>query len=168
MPEWRDQPVAIISWNEDTRPYALKLTDWTQDVTVVTDGRQPALDDASREELAARGIVVLTATVTSFEGENGRLTGLRLADGKVLPARAAFFNLGETHDNGLALELDVQLDDAECVVSDGHGRTSVEGVWAAGDITGHDQFASVAAAQAVVAGVDIYKTLSEGDEPPDE
>ena len=166
--EWRDQPIAIISWNEDTRPYAAKFTDWTKDVTVVTDGRQPALDDAARQELADLGIAVLTATIERFEGEDGRLCGLRLADGSVLPASAAFFNLGEAYDNELAHDLGLELTPEACVVADVHGRTGVDGVWAAGDITGHDQFASVAAAQGVVAAVDIYKTLSEVDERPDE
>jgi thioredoxin reductase len=166
--EWHDQPIAVISWNEDTRPYALKFTDWTKDVTVVTDGRRPALDEAGREELAAHGITVLTATVTRFEGEDGRLSGLRLADGSLLPANAAFFNLGEEHGNELAHDLGLELSDEASIVADGHGRTVVDGVWAAGDITGKDQFASVAAAQGVVAAVDIYRALSEVDEQPEE
>ncbi len=165
--EWRDQPVAVISWNEDTRPYALKFTDWTKDVTVVTDGRRPELDDAARAELAAHGIAVVTATVASFEGEDGRLSGLRLADGSFLPAQAAFFNLGEAHANELAHGLGLETPNA-CIAVGEHGRTALEGVWAAGDITGHDQFLSVAAAQGVVAAVDIYRALSEVDEQPEE
>jgi thioredoxin reductase len=166
--EWRDQPIAVISWNEDTRPYALKFTDWTRDVTVVTDGRRPALEPDEQRELAEHGIALVTATIDRFEGDDGQLTGLRLADGSLLPARAAFFNLGESHANELAHGLGVEIGDDASIVTEEHGRTSVDGVWAAGDITGRDQFASVAAAQGVVAAVDIYRALSAVDEQPEE
>lgn len=166
--EWRDRPIAVISWNEDTRPYALKFTDWTHDVTLVTDGHQPELDDAARADLAAHGIRLRAGSVERFEGEDGRLSGLRMADGSLVPAAAAFFNLGEEIDGALARELGVELTASSCIVVDAHGRTDVRGVWAAGDITGRDQFVSVAAAQGVATAVDIYRALSDVDEQPEE
>jgi len=166
--EWRDAPIAVISWNADTRPYALKFTDWTRDVTLVTDGHQPALDDAERADLAAHGIRVCTGTVERFEGDDGRLTGLRMTDGSLLPAAAAFFDLGQEIDSTLARSLGVPLDEASCIAADDHGRTGVRGVWAAGDITGRDQFVALAAAQGVVAAVDIHRALSDVDEQPED
>jgi thioredoxin reductase len=158
--EVRDRPIAIVSWSEATLPFALKLTQWTTDVTVVTDGRSPELTPAERAELADHGIAVLTQTVRRFEGRDGHLTALRFADGSALPVEAAFFNIASEFQNDLARQLGCALTDAACVRVDDHMRTSVDGVWAVGDVTGEEQLVAIAAAQGVKAGVDIYRSLS--------
>jgi thioredoxin reductase len=158
--EVRDRPIAIVSWSEATLPFALKLTRWTTDITVVTDGRSPDLTPTERAELADHGIAVLTQTVRRFEGRDGQLAALRFADGSALPVEAAFFNIASDFQNDLARQLGCALTDAACVHVDDHMRTSVDRVWAVGDLTGEEQLVAIAAAQGVKAGVDIYRSLS--------
>lgn len=157
--EWRDQPVAIISWSEATLPFALKITQWTPRLTVVTDGRSPELGTNEGAELRAHGIPVLTKTVRRFEGSAGQLEALRFEDGSRLEVRAAFFNIHTEFQNGLAQQLGCRLRPEGCVDSDDHQRTSVEGVWVAGDVSGEEQLVAVATAQGVRAAIDIYRSL---------
>lgn len=166
--EWRDQPVAVITWTEATRDFALKLTDWSPRVTVVTDGRKPEIGRDDLAELRERGISVMTGTIASFEGHDRQLEALRFADGSSLEARAAFFSIGEDFRNELADQLGCELSEEGAIESEDHGRTSVDGVWAAGDVAGKDQFVVVAAAQGMRAAVDIYRSLSEFDEQPED
>jgi thioredoxin reductase len=157
--EVRDQPIAIIDWHEHALPFALTLTQWTRQITVVTDGRSPELTLAERDALAAHGIPILTQTVHRFEGENGQLTRLRFADGAYLPVCSALFNVRHDVNSALAEQLGCALTDDGYVVVDSHLRTSVEHVWAAGDIAGEEQILAVASAHGVKAGVDIYRSL---------
>ena len=157
--EVRDQPVAIVSWNAGALPFALKLTLWTPHVTVVTDGHSPELTADEREQLAAHDIAVLTQTVRCFEGQDGQLTALRFADDSALTVRAAFFNIAHEFQTALARQLGCTLTEGECIHTDEHMRTSVEGVWAAGDVTGKEQLVAVAAAQGVTAAIDVYRSL---------
>lgn len=157
--EWRDQPVAIVSWGKATLPFALKLTQWTPHITVVTDGHSPDIDAEARQTLAEHNIRIITATVKSFEGDDGLLRCLRFVDGSTLDARAAFFNIAETYSNDLAKQLGCRLKDGQSIETDEHQRTSVEGVWAAGDVAGEEQLVAVATSQGVKAAVDIYRTF---------
>lgn len=158
--EWRDQPIAVISWSEGARDFVSKVSHWSRDVTLLVDGRSPELSGEDRAWLEDRGIALRTATITRFEGQDGRLDGLRLEDGTVLPAAAAFFSLGEEHQTGLAQQLGVRLDDSGAIEVDEEQHTSVEGVWAAGDVAGDSQFVAVAAAHGVKAALDIHRTLA--------
>ena len=157
--EVRDRPIAIVAWNEATPTFALKLTQWTRHVTVVTDGRDPAISDADRDRLAELGIQILTQTVRRFEGTDGQLEGLRFVDGSRLPVSAAFFNIAHHFQTGIAEQLGCELNPAGCIAVDDHLQTSVEHVWAAGDVAGEEQLVAVAAAHGVKAAIDIYRSL---------
>ncbi len=158
--EWRDQPIAVISWNDAARDFVSKVSHWSRDVTLVSDGRRPELSAEDRAWLRSKGIALRTATIQSFEGADGRLDGLRLVDGDLLPAAAAFFSIGEEHQTGLAKQLDCRLDDSGAIDVDDEQHTSVEGVWAAGDVAGDSQFVAIAAAHGVKAALDIHRTLA--------
>jgi 3-phenylpropionate/trans-cinnamate dioxygenase ferredoxin reductase subunit len=134
----RDQPIAVVDWHAHALPFALTLTQWTRQITVVTDGRSPELTVAERDALAAHGIPILTQTVRHFEGTDGQLTGLRFMDGSRLPVCSALFNIRHEVNSELPAQLGCALTDDDYVVVDEHLRTSVEHVWAAGDMCEYD------------------------------
>jgi thioredoxin reductase len=159
--EVRDQPVAIVAWNRATLPFAREVRRWTNDLTIVTDGRSPALTTEQHAALAKDGIAELTQTVERFEGQDGQVEALRFASGSRLPVRAVFFNIGHRFQNDLARQIGCQLTDAACVQADEHLRTTVPGVWVAGDLAGEEQQVAIAVAHGLKAGIDIYRSLTE-------
>ena len=93
----------------------------------VTDEEQTAFD--------ARGIRVEHGEVRRLVVEGDRLTGVELADGRVVPRHAVFVRPGNApHPDGLLPGLGCELDAAGFAVVDATGRTSVDGVWAAGNV----------------------------------
>ena len=107
------------------------------------------LEAAFQEE----GIEVLTGTtVERFEGRAATLSDGRTVEvERVLLASGRVPNVEE-----LGLEqIGVRMHQGGVEVDD-HLRTSVEGIWAAGDVTGHHQFTPVAQYQARIAVEDMF------------
>lgn len=77
--------------------------------------------------------VLLSASVASFRGESGRVTGVSLADGSELPADLALVAVGILPRTELAEQLGLDCDHG--IVVDAHARTSNTSVVAAGDCT---------------------------------
>jgi thioredoxin reductase len=157
--EVRDQPIAVVSWSPATREFVLKLMQWTSRITVVTDGRSARIRSEDRADLASRGVQIVEQTVRRFEGDRGRLSGLRFADGRLLPASAAFFSIATEFRTELARALGCELTEGRCIRVNASMETSVPGVWAAGDVTGEEQLVAIAAAQGIKAGIAMHRSL---------
>ena len=166
--EVQDRPIALVAWSPSMLPFTLTLTQWTRDITIVTDGRDAPLEDDDLERLRGIGARVITKDVRHFEGEAGQLRALRFDDGTALPVSAAFFSIEHQFQTVLAEQLGCRLRPGGCVEVDQHLRTSVDGVWAVGDLVGEEQLVAVASAHGVKAGVAIHRTLvlPTGDLPP--
>lgn len=81
-----------------------------------------------------RGIDVrLSSGVTGFHGEQGRVTGVELSDGTLLPADLVLVGIGVLPRTELAEQLGLVCDQG--IVVDAHARTSDPSVVAAGDCT---------------------------------
>ena len=113
----------------------LMLRSWSDDVLVV--GRLSVVD---RAELTAAGVRTRESAVVGLEAdpaERGRLHRIRFADGSSEACDALFVDTTlERHDD-LAEQLGcAPRDEAPALVAaDPDGRTSVPGVYAAGDVT---------------------------------
>jgi 3-phenylpropionate/trans-cinnamate dioxygenase ferredoxin reductase subunit len=83
----------------------------------------------------AAGVIVRCGVgVAGFEGDDGRVTGVRLLDGALLPADVVVVGLGVVPE--LAWLSGSGIEVADGVACDGHGRTSAPDVYAVGDVAG--------------------------------
>ncbi|KRE28599.1 pyridine nucleotide-disulfide oxidoreductase [Mycobacterium sp. Soil538] len=165
--EVRDQPLAVLAAGERGVHMASLLSGWSKDVVLLTDG--PAgLADVDRKRLAAAGIPVDERGVAGVSGADGELEAVAFADGTSL-ARRGLLVAGTLHQRtGLARALGVAFAapgpvSAEAISVDALWRTSVPGVYAAGDVCA--QMPQVAAAIAAGSGaaVSIVGSLMEED-----
>ena len=157
--EARDRHVVALGWDPHLVGFAATIKNWAASVTVVTNGIAFKGDEGCRTELAGQDIDLLERDVVRFLGSRGDLTGVELDGGEVLPASMVLFSLAHEPRVGLATSLGCELDDDGYVAVNSKGRTSVEGVYAAGDVTPGLQLTSVAAASGVVAGVACAHSL---------
>jgi 3-phenylpropionate/trans-cinnamate dioxygenase ferredoxin reductase subunit len=82
----------------------------------------------------SRGVAFeVGADVTALEGEAGRITGVRLADGRVIACDAALVGVGAPPNDAIAREAGLTTDGG--VVVDIHARTSDPDIYAIGDVT---------------------------------
>jgi len=82
----------------------------------------------------ARGVTFeLGAQAVAFEGEDGKLTGVKLADGRIMPCDEALVGVGALPNEELAK--DAGLDCSGGIVVDMQARTSDPAIFAIGDVT---------------------------------
>jgi 3-phenylpropionate/trans-cinnamate dioxygenase ferredoxin reductase component len=73
-----------------------------------------------------------SVTIEGIEGADGAASGVRLADGSVVPADAVVVGIGATPNTGLAEAAGLAVDNG--VTADGVGRTSDPDIFVAGDL----------------------------------
>ena len=127
--EVRNRPLAFHGDGQAAVRSALVLAGWSNDVVLCTDGAP----DPSGGLLAAEGVRVRTEPITRLAGSDGRLEQIEFAHGPAERREALFVNTRRDQPNGLAAMLGCELTEAGTIVTDADGRTSVAGVYAAGD-----------------------------------
>jgi 3-phenylpropionate/trans-cinnamate dioxygenase ferredoxin reductase component len=94
----------------------------------------PALSDFIQRRHEADGVrIMLDAAVEAFEGNDGQVASVRLADGREIPCNAVLVGIGAAPN--VALARAAGLDCADGVVVDAATCTSDAGIQAIGDCT---------------------------------
>jgi thioredoxin reductase len=156
--EVRDRPLA--AYGTGAVGLALLLTSLSDDIVLLTDGNSD-LESDEAERLASAGVVVRDDRVARLEAEGGKLARIAFADGST-EDRAGLFFVPSFTQSPLPAQLDCELDDSGAVVIDEDGRTSVPGVFAAGDATTDKKAAVLAAAAGSRAAYAINAGLARG------
>jgi len=157
--EVTDRRVGVIGTGDHGMREALFLRGYTRDVTLIAPDAEHRLDAACAERLEAAGIARVDGPCGGWAIEGDRLAfdtaRGRMAFDSVYPA------LGSRIRSHLAVAAGARASDEGCLEVDDHQRTSVPGLFAAGDVVkGLDQI-SHAMGEAGVAATTIRNTLAE-------
>ena len=129
--EVRDQPLAVLGGNPDAVQHVQLIRQWSADVLLFP--HTDTLTADQREQLAARAIGVVDGPVRRLVVEDDRLSGVMLEDGRAVPRTAVFVRPRLVPNDDLLAALGCATDDRGWVVADPTGRTTVPGVWVAGN-----------------------------------
>lgn len=164
--EVRDKAIGVLASGPRSFHQALLFRQLSDDVVYFTHDRQ--LDEEEAAKLSARDVRTIDGDVGALEIEGGRLTGVRFRAGNVVPrdvlvvatrlvVRAPWLTeLGlrpAEHPSGLG----------EHIAVEPTGRTTVAGVWAAGNVTDPSAQVGGSAAAGATAGAQINADLVEED-----
>jgi thioredoxin reductase len=139
----------------------VNLLTWTNKITLINEDRA-GLSKDDRAKLNSFDIPVRDQNIKALEGDiNSRqLQRILFSDGDAFECDALFFNLGTEPASNLHEVLGCKLDETCGLVwVDQTHQTSVEGVYAAGDITPNSQLAVVAAGEGAMAAIHIHDSL---------
>ena len=164
--EAQHRSVVVLGWGAQVVAFAVGLLDWADEITIVTEGRPLEGDERHRAVLARHGIDLVEDDAVEFIGARGALEGVRLAGGAVLDVDLAFFSIAHKPRLDLAHRLGCDTDESDSLRVDRDGRTSVEGCYAAGDITPGFQLVPVAVGKGAAAGVACAISLQGEDGSP--
>lgn len=170
--ECTGKQVAVLGADPSRVRLALQLSLFAADVALCTDGRP--LDPPVRDRLEANGVTVRCEAVTRLEATGDRLEEIVFESGPPLARQAVFVVNVPRQRSDLAARLGCAAFPDGCVEVDEFARTSVPGVYAAGDMarraTVPVPMAAVVAAAAsgtVAAAVIDQDLLGEDFDLPD-
>ncbi|GAB3584111.1 NAD(P)/FAD-dependent oxidoreductase [Hymenobacter daeguensis] len=158
--EVRDQRLGVIGNGDTGFDFARLIHHWSRQFTLFTDGPS-TLSTAQQQALARHGIGIVETALARIAHEQGQLRAVQLADGATHPLDAVFARVPFQLPGTLAQQLGCVLTPMGHVQVDDFQRTSVGGVFAAGDNTTPMRAVSAAVAAGGKAGAFINKELIE-------
>lgn len=159
--EVRDQQLGVIGSTSDAVRYAQIVRQWTHDLVYFTPpGRLTA---AERHDLQARAIRVVERHVQGLVIDNDQLRGVRMDDGHIVSRDVVFVLPRLVPRDGLLTALGCAVRDDGWVSVDATGRTSVPGVWAAGNVVDPRAQVITAAGAGSAAAIAINADLVDDD-----
>jgi thioredoxin reductase len=160
--EVRDQPLGVLGTSAGSVEHAQLIREWTDDLVFFTHTHD--LNASEREQLGARAIRIVDGEVRGIVVEGDRLTGVMLGDGRTVD-RAALFIRPEIRPrlDHLLEHLECETDELGFVRVDHVGRTSMPGVWAAGNVANPRAQVITAAGEGSAAAISINADLVAED-----
>jgi len=175
LPMFRDQALVVIGGGDSAVEEAIYLTKKAKKVTVLVRRDQLRASKANAKRLSSHPKVEVmydtsATTILGEEKKNGLMTHLRIRNNvtgkeKTIEARGLFYAVGHDPATQLfkgQLEMD---EDGYLITTPGRSLTSVEGVFAAGDVQDKRyRQAITSAGSGCIAALEAEKWLADQDE----
>ena len=165
--EVRDQAIGVLATRPAAAHMALLFRQLSPDVVLFAH-TAPPLTTEEREQLAARDIRIVQGEVVALDIVQDRLSGVRLADGTVVPRQAVVVTPRFVARSDVLASLGLHptphpMGFGEHIVADATGKTSAAGVWVAGNVGDLSAGVMVAAGSGVAAAAAINADLVAED-----
>lgn len=145
---YRQKPVAVLGSGEYALHEAEVLLASASSVTLLTNGAEPAADFPEE-------VQIVRSRIEKIEGTD-HVEAVLLEDGSRITAEGIFIAYGTAGGSDLAKKIGAQTD-GNHVVTDEKMRTTVPGLYAAGDCNGGMLQIAKAVYEGAVAGTEIVK-----------
>jgi thioredoxin reductase len=158
--EFSGQRLGVLHASPKSSHQAMLVSEWGPTTLYLNGG--PAPDDESLAALKKRRVAIEPATVVALHGDGSRLSSIELHDGRLSATDALYIGPRTRLNSEIAQQLGCELDDAQLgsiIRTDAEKMTTVPGVYAAGDITRGAHTVTFAAADGVMAGLAVHRSL---------
>ncbi|MBT2282730.1 NAD(P)/FAD-dependent oxidoreductase [Paenibacillus polymyxa] len=164
--ELRDQSLVIIVSGDKALHMAKVISGWTERYTICTNGSD-SLTDEQREELKQHNVNVFDEPIQSINSEEGMVKQVVLNDGTAIPCTGVFFQPKLFTGSELPKAIGCEITESGTVIVDASGKTSVAGVFSAGDAASEMYQAITAASLGALSAVSMNNELNfeKWDEP---
>ena len=168
--EVRDQAVGVLGTNPMALHQVMLFRQLTDDV-VYFQHTAPDPTDEQVEQLAALGVEWVVGEVDAVLTSDDALSGVRMADGRIVPRQALVVATGLEARQDLLADLGLATTDLELggvvaghyLPADPSGLTATPGVWAAGNVAAPMAQVISSAAAGSAAGAAVHMDLMGED-----
>lgn len=152
--ELREEPLVVISRGNALMHLAPLLSGWTKRFTVCTNGPDE-LSEAERNDLRDHHIPLFDTPIRAILSYEGIVSHVLLEDGTEIPCTGIFFKSELVPGTDLPQSLGCRLSETGVIAVDEFGKSSVPGVYAAGDMSSrmHQSIAAAASGAAAAAAI---------------
>ena len=163
---FKGKKVVVVGGGNSAVIEAIYLKQIGCDVYVIHRRDELRAEKALEEEAKEKGIhFIWNSVVEEIIGkemvEGVKIKNVKTGEEKILEVSGVFVSIGEEPQNQLAKQLGLKLDENGYIVVDGMGRTNVERIFAAGDITGGVRQIITACAKGAKAALAAMKAIGK-------
>jgi thioredoxin reductase len=156
--EVRDEATGVLGNGERGFELARLISNWTKDLTLFTNGPS-TLTEEQEGKLRAHRIRIVETAVAELEHVRGQLQRIHFADGSAAAIHALYAMPAFEQHCTLPQQLGCVLTDEGYLQVDPQQRTTVPGIYAAGDSTMRLRTVANAVASGTTAGMMLNKDL---------
>lgn len=157
--ETQGQRVAVLGREVHGLREAAFVAGFGNHVTWLSMGSQHAVSERELARLRTLGVVIVDRDPRHIDCAPGHGVRVELDGGQQLDFDVLYPALGLTHASQLATELGARAQDDGQLEVDEHLQTTVQGLYAAGDVAAGLNQINVAAGQAAIAATAIHNSL---------
>ena len=158
--EFSGKKLGVLNLSPMSSHQAMLISEWGPTTFYLNGGKVP--DAATLAELEKRGVAIEEKPVAGIRGEGTSISEIELADGRLLQADALFIGPSNRLNSPLAEQLGCTLEDmplGKAIKTDEMKATSIQGIYAAGDISRGAHSVAWSVADGVSAGVSAHRSL---------
>ncbi len=156
--EVRHQNIGLLGNGEVGFELCRLLSHWTQKLTLFTNGKS-TLTDAQTEKVNSHSIEIVENEIVSFGHSKGHIQNLIFSDHSTKDVSAVFARVAFKQHCDIPLQMGCELTEQGLLKVDDFHKTSVHGIFAAGDNSILLRAVSVAVAAGTKAGAFLNKEL---------
>ncbi|THU39260.1 NAD(P)/FAD-dependent oxidoreductase [Niastella caeni] len=156
--EVRHEKTGVMANGDIGFEFAKLISNWTADLTLFTNGKS-TLTLVQTEKLHQHNIPVIETEITAFEHTNGQLNQVRFKDGSTIALKAVYSKIPFVQHCEIPMQLGCALTEQGYLSVDNMYKTTVPGVYAAGDNTVMMRAVSLAIGGGGFAGAALNKEL---------
>jgi len=163
---FKDRDVIVVGGGNSAAEHALHLHDIGVNVKIIHRRDELRAQDYLIKKLEDEGIPILWNTVlTEIEGDmfvkSVKIRNRKTGVDDVLNVNGIFIAVGEEPNSKIANKLGVEINNNKYIVTDKDYKTSIDGVFAAGDITGGVNQLVVSCGEGASAAVNAYDYVKQ-------
>lgn len=155
-PFYEDKKVGLLGSENYAAKEALELSDFAENITIFTDGKDESFNEDLRKRIEDRGISILKKKVKEVFGDE-EFEGLILEDGK-MELDGLFVAVGTSGSVSFARTLGIPVDGDRIVVNEDLS-TGLPRLYAAGDCTGGTRQVATAVGEGSKAALNLVEDL---------
>ncbi|MEX0313124.1 MAG: NAD(P)/FAD-dependent oxidoreductase [Allomuricauda sp.] len=156
--EVRGAKTGVLAHGEEAFEFAMFLTNWTQDLTLYTNGKAH-LSPEQIQQLKDLNIDVVEKEIQSVEHKEGYLKQLQFSDSSSSAITALYAHIPFEQHCDIPISLGVELDEQGYIAIDGMQKTNVDGIYACGDNTTRMRTVASAVYQGTFTGMMVSKEM---------
>jgi thioredoxin reductase len=144
----------ILSNGDDAYHFCMLLNNWTKKLVLFTNGAC-TLTEEQKQKVEEKGIRIIESKLQSVDQSAGQLEQLVFEDGSAYPISVLYTRPPFKQHSDIPLQLGCELTEHGHIKTDDMQRTTVPGVYAAGDNSTMFRSVSIAVASGTKAGAVI-------------
>lgn len=152
---FQNQTVGVVGAGNYAAKEALLLLDYTDDVTLYTNGDDLEIDGHLMDRLESEGIPIEETDIDRVEGD-GELERAVFTDGSTIDLDGLFVAVGQAGGGDFAEMLGLQMD-GNYIEVDEEQTTSMDKVYAAGDIVGGNRQVASSVGEGADAAINLLE-----------